>query len=245
VIVCSILMALASGAVISDSVRTLVTYFPLGPSMEFTDSASVMLAVVVVVKVAVWRIAKREYDRTHNVSLEALALDNFNDILSNASALAFASLTRVNTGLWWVDPVGGILISVYIIRSWCLTAVAQVNMLVGKQADPEFLEKVRELAAQHHPDAKLDIVRAYHFGPRFLVEVELVMDRATPLETSHDVGMLLQDQIEHMDDVERCFVHVDYEHRDEDDHDKSVPIAKKTCSPVGRTGKSMFRTGGS
>jgi len=245
VIVCSILMALASGAVISDSVRTLVQYYPSGPRMDFTDSASLMLAVVVCVKVAVWRIAKREYDRNQNVSLEALALDNFNDILSNASALLFASLTRLDGALWWLDPVGGILISIYIIRSWCLTAVEQVNMLVGKEANPDFLEKVKEMAANHHPEAKLDIVRAYHFGPRFLVEIELVMDRATPLEKSHDVGMLLQDQVEHMEECERCFVHVDYEHRDEDDHDKSVPITKKTCSPVGLPTRSLFHSGGS
>merc|ERR1719414_2274047 len=60
VIVCSVLMALASGAVIYDSTHTLTHYFPKGPKMEFTNSASLMLSVVVVVKVVVWLIAKRE-----------------------------------------------------------------------------------------------------------------------------------------------------------------------------------------
>mmetsp|Transcript_104397 Transcript_104397/g.225253 ORF Transcript_104397/g.225253 Transcript_104397/m.225253 type:complete len:355 (-) Transcript_104397:202-1266(-) len=228
VIVCSVLMALASGAVIYDSVET----FAAGrPDMHFTNTASVLLSVVVCVKIAVWRIAKREYDRTNNVSLEALALDNFNDILSNASALVFASMTRINGDLWWMDPIGGVLISVYIIRSWCLTAFEQINMLVGKEAHPEFLSTVREIAEAHHPDAAVDVVRAYHFGPKFLVEVELVMDPKTPLEISHDVGMLLQDQIEHMDECERCFVHIDYAHRGDIDHDKYVPIHSKTSTP--------------
>merc|ERR1719433_619034 len=101
-----------------------------------------MLSVVVVVKVFIWLLAKREYEKSNNVSLEALALDNFNDILSNFSALLFASLTRLDRKLWWLDPVGGILISLYIIRAWCLTAIAQVNMLVGKEAHPEFLSTV-------------------------------------------------------------------------------------------------------
>lgn len=233
VIVCSVLMALASGAVIYDSMYTLITYYPNGPAMEFTDLASIMLACIVVVKIFVWRIAKREYEVHNNVSLEALALDNFNDILSNAAALVFASLTRVWSPLWWMDPVGGIIISIYIIRSWCLTAVDQVNMLVGKEADPDFLDQVREMATKHHQDATLDIVRAYHFGPKFLVEVELVMDKETLLQKSHDVGIALQHAIELMDDCERCFVHIDYQHRDEDDHDKTVPIDKKTNTPTG------------
>merc|ERR1712187_1022348 len=93
---------------------------------------------------------------------------------------------------------------------------------------------IREIAETHDPSAQLDVVRAYHFGPKFLVEVELVMDRRTPLEESHDVGMLLQDRIERLDECERCFVHVDYEHRQEDDHDQSVPITKKiTVTPSG------------
>merc|ERR1740123_578140 len=170
-------MALASGAVIFDSMATLYAYYPQGPSMEFTNAAAGMLSVVVVVKVVVWRCAVQEFEKSHNVSLEALALDNFNDILSNFSALLFASLTRLNGQLWWLDPVGGIFISIYIIRSWCITAVQQVNMLVGKEAHPEFLSTVEEMAKNHHRDAQLDIVRAYHFGPKFLVEVELVMDR--------------------------------------------------------------------
>merc|ERR1712060_943354 len=101
-----------------------------------------MLAVVVVVKIVVWRIAKMEYDKNNNVSLEALALDNFNDILSNASAFIFASMTRIMPSLWWTDPIGGILISLYIIRSWYLTAQEQTSMLVGRNAEKGFIEKV-------------------------------------------------------------------------------------------------------
>ncbi|CAK0826382.1 unnamed protein product, partial [Prorocentrum cordatum] len=82
----------------------------------------------------VWRIAKVEYDRTSNVSLEALALDNFNDILSNASALLFAGLTCIKQETWWMDPVGGILISCYIIRSWWCTAAEQGVQLIGVKA---------------------------------------------------------------------------------------------------------------
>merc|ERR1719188_1999203 len=235
VIICSVLMALASGAVICDASRTLFAYYPEGPAMEFTDLATLMLTVVVMVKVVVWQVAKFEYEKNLNVSLEAVAQDNFNDVLSNGSALCFASLTRVRGDLWWVDPLGGVLISIYIIRSWLLTAVEQVNMLVGKEAHPEFLETVKEMARKHHPDAQLDVVRAYHFGPKFLVEVEMVMDRQTPLEKSHDVGIALQDEIEHMDECERCFVHIDYQHRDADDHDPTVPIQLKTNTPPNRS----------
>jgi len=95
-------------------------------------------------------------------------------------------------------------------------------------ADPDFLELVREMAETHDPNATLDQIRAYHFGPRFLVEIEIVMQPDTPLRESHDVGIVLQHKIERLEQVERCFVHVDYQERDVDDHDPMTPLAYKT-----------------
>jgi divalent metal cation (Fe/Co/Zn/Cd) transporter len=65
---------------------------------------------------------------------------------------------------------------------------------------------------------QVDTIRAYHFGPKFLVELEVVMPENTPLKTSHDAGMELQYEIEAQGEVERCFVHIDYETRDYDEH---------------------------
>lgn len=211
--------------------------------MSFNNFASALLAVVVVVKIVVWQAAKVEYDRSGNVSLEALALDNFNDILSNFSALAFASLTRIKQETWWFDPLGGILISCYIIHSWCMTALEQVHMLVGRQADAEFIEMVRTLAEKHDQKAEVSTLRAYHFGPKLLVEIELVMDSETPLEVSHDVAVTLQDSIERLDECERCFVLVDYMRRDHDLHDTQVPVEAKTAKPLAQIPRTRSTSG--
>merc|ERR1712194_397721 len=70
-------------------------------------------------------------------------------------------------------------------------------------------------------------VRAYHLGPKCLVEVDLIMARTTPLEDVHDVGVTLQDQVERLDECERCFVHIDYKIRDVELHDTNVPVIDK------------------
>jgi hypothetical protein len=72
------------------------------------------------------------------------------------------------------------------------------------------------------------VVRAYHFGPKYLVELEIVMPANMTLAESHDVGIRLQHKIEALEQVERCFVHTDYQKRDVDDHDPSVPLEFKT-----------------
>lgn len=57
----------------------------------------------------------------------------------------------------------------------------------------------------------IDTVKIYHSGPQYFVEVDIVLPPDMPLWRSHDIAQDLQDQIEALPDVDRCFVHVDHE----------------------------------
>lgn len=151
-------------------------------------------------------------------TLEALAQDHWNDSLSNLVAAVALLCVMKNENLWYIDPLGAILISIYIIYSWYMTGKEQIEHLTGKRAPEDFIEELVELANDFDDRIVVDIVRAYHFGPKFLVEIEIVMDKTTLLFESHDLGMDLQYEIEGRDEVERCFVHIDYESRPYDEH---------------------------
>ena len=58
---------------------------------------------------------------------------------------------------------------------------------------------------------KVDTCRVYHSGPRYFVEIDIVLPPEMPLWKAHDISQDLQDQIEALPDVDRCFVHVDHE----------------------------------
>lgn len=64
----------------------------------------------------------------------------------------------------------------------------------------------------------------YHFRTRFLVEVHVVMDEDMHLKEAHDIAETLQNNIESLPDVERAFVHADYdfEHKASDEHKNPV-----------------------
>lgn len=188
-------------------------------------------------------------------TLEVLAQDYLNDILSNTTAVissGIASLAvpalmcwsarhadvpshhasppllcpdlvgghpqwllNARRWLWLTDPIGGILISIYIMSSWYHIAIEQVNQLIGKRASEEELAFLADLCKTHKPDLMdLDVVRAYHSGQRLVVEVEMVVPPTTVVRIAHDEAMSLQHRIESFDHVERAFVHVDYAFRD-------------------------------
>lgn len=64
----------------------------------------------------------------------------------------------------------------------------------------------------------IDTVRAYTSGPRLLVEVDIVMEASESLRATHDVAEELQIKLESLPDVERAYVHVDYETTHKPEH---------------------------
>ena len=75
------------------------------------------------------------------------------------------------------------------------------------------MNKVTWLALNHSKHIKyIETVRAFHFGTNFLVEVDIVLPEDMQLRKAHDIGEALQQKLERFPEVERAFVHLDYEY---------------------------------
>lgn len=134
-------------------------------------------------------------------------------------AVATALIANHWRQCWYADPIGAILMSLYIALNWFNIGREQIDQLVGRSADQEFIKEIHSLASHHHPCLLPDIIRAYHFGSRYLVELEVILPAEMTVRESHDISLSLQQSIEQLEEVERAFVHVDYSSRDIDEHD--------------------------
>ena len=109
-------------------------------------------------------------------------------------------------------------IALYTIGTWAKTVIENVSSLVGRTAPPDYLAKLTYLIWNHHEEIRhIDTVRAYTFGSQYFVEVDVVLPGNMPLSRAHDIGEALQVKLEQLPEVERAFVHVDFEftHRPE------------------------------
>ena len=144
-------------------------------------------------------------------SLEALAQDHRNDVISNVIGTG-AALLSMQT---WkgVDPVVALLLTFYIMYSWARTGVEQIMMLSGKSASPEVLKKITYCAQNHHSAILfVDTVRAVAIGGSgYQVEVDIVLPPTMELREAHDIGESLQLVLEKTEDISRAYVHLDYE----------------------------------
>ncbi|RAH80943.1 hypothetical protein BO86DRAFT_389905 [Aspergillus japonicus CBS 114.51] len=143
--------------------------------------------------------------------------DHRNDLFING----FGILTSVGGSKlrWWIDPAGAILLSVLVSALWLHTAYHEFQLLIGVTADTKMQQLITYISMTHSPlIIAIDTVRAYTSGPRLVVEVDIVMDPDDSLRATHDVAEELQTKLESLPDVERAYVHVDYETTHKPEH---------------------------
>jgi len=214
VLVFSTTMFTATGQLLTTGVTSLL-------QQEFIDLNIDWITIGVLVgtigiKLFLWMVCRLF---SHG-SVQALAQDHRNDVLSNS----IATLTAVGGFYWrpWLDPFGGVIISLLIMYTWFETGLEQLEKLMGKAADPDFLSKLTYIAYIHDKRVLfVDTVRAYSVTDSgFIVEVDIVLPREMTLVETHDIGEALQHKLEMVPGVERAFVHIDfeYEHRAHDEH---------------------------
>uniref|UniRef100_A0AAF5DEF2 ZT_dimer domain-containing protein n=1 Tax=Strongyloides stercoralis TaxID=6248 RepID=A0AAF5DEF2_STRER len=210
-IIVSVIMGVASLQMIIQSLKSIIEQ-TVDPHVDFI-SAGIMISTIVIKFILVIVCTRFK----GNVSIDVLAQDHRNDCVSNFVALLCAVGSRY---LWiYLDPIGAIIVSFYIAYTWFSTGKEQMKILSGRSASPDFINRIIKICLDHDERINfIDTVYVYHFGTRFLVEVHVVLDENMLLKEAHDISEALQNNIEALNDVERAFVHCDYEY----DHSPAV-----------------------
>ncbi|KIS68232.1 uncharacterized protein UMAG_03814 [Mycosarcoma maydis] len=210
------LMGMVSAILVVESIKELAR----GDSDKKLHIASLIavgIAFVTKALLAIYCFGLRKYSS----QVEVLYQDHRNDLFINGFGIFTSAAGATIAG--WIDPTGALIISLAIITSWTRTAFDEFKTLAGAAAPTDFLQLVTYNAALFSDEIQaIESVRAYSSGPRYIVEIDIVMHPETPLWKSHDLSQALQDNLESLPMVERAFIHVDHEVEHAFEHRKSV-----------------------
>jgi divalent metal cation (Fe/Co/Zn/Cd) transporter len=117
-------------------------------------------------------------------------------------------------GVWWLDPVGAAVLSLYIVYDWGATLFSNVIKLSGTAADDRLLRKLTYMAYRFSPIVEgFKSLVAYHAGDGVWAEIDVLLDGNEKLMGAHDVAETMQYCFEGMSDVDRAFVSMDCKSR--------------------------------
>ncbi|KAL2868405.1 cation diffusion facilitator family transporter [Aspergillus lucknowensis] len=175
--------------------------------VHLSVASAVVMASTVVVKFLCWLWCRL----INNSSVQALAQDAMTDVIFNWFSIVFPLIGGL-TKTWFLDPLGGLLLSVYIIWNWGSTASEHIRHLTGAAASPMDVSILLYMTMRFSRSIlKVQNLRAYYAGDLLNVEVDIVLEGKTSLRDSHDLGESLQYMLESLPTVERAFVHMDYD----------------------------------
>ncbi|KAF1957477.1 cation diffusion facilitator 10 [Byssothecium circinans] len=174
--------------------------------VQLTVPAVAIMGSTVVIKGLCWLWCRL----IRNSSVQALAQDAQTDVVFNTFSIIFP-LVGYFAHVWWLDPLGGLLLSLYVIINWSSTSATHIRNLTGAASTADERNILLYLTMRFAKTIKqIQGIEAYHAGDKLNVEVDIVVDENISLRDSHDLGESLQYVLESVPYVDRAFVHIDY-----------------------------------
>ncbi|KAI9631388.1 hypothetical protein KEM48_014438 [Puccinia striiformis f. sp. tritici PST-130] len=204
VVVFSVFMISSFVQVLVESIERLLSGTKSAISIPVTSM--IVMWITILVKGVVWLWCRRK----KNTSVKALAQDAENDCILNIFSLLFPYI-GLKFNLPWLDAVGGLILSLYIITEWTGTLFDNVKNLTGRRADPIQHQRVAYLVTRFSPLIQaVQHCHVYQAGDDLIVETDVILSPETPLPVAHDVGESVQYALESLDGISRAYCHVDF-----------------------------------
>ena len=111
-----------------------------------------------------------------NSSVQALAQDAATDVVFNTFSIIFP-LIGFYAKVWWLDALGGLVLSVYVMFNWSKTSSEHVRNLCGAAATADQRNVLLYLTMRFAKTIRyIQGLQAYHAGDKLNVEVDIVLD---------------------------------------------------------------------
>ena len=154
--------------------------------VTFSALALAILAVSVAVKLYMWFYNRRIGGKLRSAAMEATAMDSLSD-----AAATFAVLLATLIGKWTglaVDGYVGLLVALFILFSAYKAAKETLSPLLGQAPDPELVQRIRDIVAEHDTVVGIHDLVVHDYGPgRQMVSLHAEVPASGDILELHDV----------------------------------------------------------
>ncbi|HZJ58049.1 MAG TPA: cation diffusion facilitator family transporter [Clostridia bacterium] len=193
----------------------LVTYQIFKNSLEFViNKQSFMFSwqlaavafITIALKAILWGYTRRAGEKWDNLLIIANAEDHRNDILVTSATLI--GIILGSRGIYWVDGVVGIGISLWIGFTGIRIFISAYNVLMDTNIDEKYTDRlIRDIEAIHGVD-HVDSINAKPIGVSFIIIVKVSVSGTMTVEEGHAIAAQIKTKIKGNKNVGDVVVHV-------------------------------------
>ena len=167
-------------------------------AVEFSAATFVVPVLSIAVKLWMAGFFRSLGNRIHSTTLQATSVDSRNDVVASTAVLlgcAAGYFFHVN-----IDGIIGLAVAVFILYSGVDIARETISPLLGKQADPELIDRITQLVLSHEKILGIHDLLVHDYGPGqcfATVHAELSAEE-DPLECHDIIDDIERDALEQM-----------------------------------------------
>ena len=198
----SITMLLLSLKLLVDSLIKLVnkSYF------EFSWILVIVCILTIITKLSLYIYTKNLYKKYNSILLKSNYKDHKNDCI--VTTFTLISILFGCIGIYWVDSIVGIGISIWIFITGLGIFIESYNVLMDISLDSKTKEFIMNLVREHKEIKNCYNLYCAPMGYRYLVIFTIAVDGNMSTYDSHTLANHLEKDVEALDKVEKAVVHV-------------------------------------
>lgn len=199
----SISMILMAMFVLKDSFISLVQ----GKTYDFSIWLIVVCLVTIIVKLFLFIYTNKIYKKYNNLLVKANSKDHFNDMIITSTNLVSCILSIY--GIYFLDGVVGIIISLWIMYTSIKLFIESYNVLMDKSISVETKNEVYEIIDRHKEIKKVIHFNSTPVGYKYQISFTIYVDGNMSTFDSHDIANKLEKEIiKEIDEIYLVIIHV-------------------------------------
>ena len=168
----------------------------------------IVCIITIVTKLNLYLYSKNALKKFNNILLESNMKDHRNDCI--VTSFTTISIILSLFGVYWVDGVVGIGISVWIFYTGMKIFIESYNVLMDKSINPQIKEKIYAIIVKFNGVKEIIGMHTIPTGYKYILVLTIGVDGKMETFKSHSIADKLQKEIEDKFDViDRVIVHVE------------------------------------
>lgn len=199
----SISMILMAMLVLKDSFISLVK----GKTYVFSLWLIVVCLITIIVKLLLFIYTNKLYKKYNNLLVKANSKDHFNDMIITSVNLISCLLSL--KGIYFLDGVVGIIISLWIMYISIKLFIESYNVLMDKSISIETKNEVYEIIDRHKEVKKVIHFNSTPVGYKYQISFTIYVDGNMSTFDSHDIANNLEKEIiKEIEEIYLVIIHV-------------------------------------
>ena len=125
--------------------------------------------------------------RTESMAVQADSVHYFSDLLTNIAVIAALALTSW-LGWWWIDPVFGLLVALFIGFTALSVGRAALDMLMDREMDDGERDRIKLIVRSHAEVIDLHDLRTRAAGSDRFIQFHLDLKPEISLKDAHRIS---------------------------------------------------------